>query len=136
MTIPSIVSTITLLDTVQGPSAPAYPSSTPTKSSSSVDPPPRATRHLSSSTSTPHRIFSPSWFKSLFGKTSNPVTRPARQNVFGKLKRGERNVLLAINDHGIISFLVSLSLPSSFLTNFPHYINLLILSLSLDLTAI
>ncbi|PLW14497.1 hypothetical protein PCANC_15129 [Puccinia coronata f. sp. avenae] len=105
MTIPSIVSTITLLDTVQGPSAPAYPSSTPTKSPSSVDPPPRATRHLSSSTSTPHRIFSPSWFKSLFWKTSNPVTRPARQNVFGKLKRGERNVLLAINDHGIISFL-------------------------------
>lgn len=34
-----------------------------------------------------------------------PKNKPLRQNVFTKIKRGERNVLLAVVDHGIISFI-------------------------------
>jgi len=117
MAIPDIVSTLTLLDTVQGPTAPAYPptlakspssSSTPAVTTSSKPVPTTRQSSSSSSSSEPmhRRILSLLSFGFLCGKPCKMgAKKPVRQNVFAKIKRGERGVLLAINDHGVVSFL-------------------------------
>ncbi|OAV91533.1 hypothetical protein PTTG_04073 [Puccinia triticina 1-1 BBBD Race 1] len=99
MCIPDIVSTNTLLDTVQGPSAPLYPPATPKP----------AADHKLATVRQPSSPFHNKMISLLsfgfFGNQSKSTKKPFRQNVFARLKRGERNVLLAVNDHGIISFL-------------------------------
>jgi hypothetical protein len=109
MCIPNISTTIALLDTVQGPSAPKYP---PTIAKPAADPKPPISRQ-SSSPPLYKTMISLLSFGFFFGSQPKTGKKPFRQNVFAKLKRGERNVLLAVNDHGIISFLVSLFLFSS-----------------------
>ncbi|EFP81648.2 uncharacterized protein PGTG_07897 [Puccinia graminis f. sp. tritici CRL 75-36-700-3] len=101
MCIPNIATTNALLDTVQGPSAPKYP---PTIAKPAADPKPPISRP-SSSPPLHKTIISLLSFGFFFGAQSKTGKKPFRQNVFAKLKRGERNVLLAVNDHGIISFL-------------------------------
>lgn len=98
MLIPDIYRTNTLLDTVQGPLAPSYPT---------VEKNPHFETTLDRSCAPPRSLLHCLMYLLSFGYFGKPVKskKPVRQNIYAKLKRGERNVLLAVVDHGIISFL-------------------------------
>ncbi|KNE96338.1 hypothetical protein PSTG_10305 [Puccinia striiformis f. sp. tritici PST-78] len=125
MCIPDIGSMIDLLDTVKGPNAPLYPpppppptlrtpatTTTPNmsneKNKNSTSKNPITTRPVTTTSCIPlhQKIINLVSF-GFFGRTHSPQSTPRkpRLNVFAKLKNGHRNVLLAVNDNGIISFL-------------------------------
>ncbi|MBW0478357.1 hypothetical protein O181_018072 [Austropuccinia psidii MF-1] len=98
MSIPNIFTTCNLLDTIKGTGAPRYPMITP-----------ESTKIRSPQTCYYQALLRPlfSLIRYLtFGALCREqrTKKPHRQNIFAKIKNGQRYVLLAVVDHGIISF--------------------------------